>query len=174
VWDLETGACLCAWLGGSPFRALASGDLRPNGCVRIAAGCENGSVHFFELMPPGPPKNRAVRTAWHPARPLIAGALDTGAITIYQWHASAGHLEELAHAEPAITPIASLRFSTDGTCLQVRGTDGAERILDAATLQPAALPSCLWADPRDLSPDGAWRTDLERGRVEVVPVKETE
>ena len=47
-------------------------------------------------------------------RPLIAAAHDTGAIALFQWHESAGYVEELLRTDPIGTAIASLRFSADG------------------------------------------------------------
>lgn len=53
VWDLETDECLGAWLGVSSFVKLAMATPVGNRNARIVAGCHDGSVHFFELMPPG-------------------------------------------------------------------------------------------------------------------------
>jgi WD40 repeat protein len=138
-----------------------------NGRVHIAAGCGN-DVLFFELMPPGP-LTRTTLVTWSPTTSLIASILDTGTITLHQWHASSAHLEELAHSPPFGASISSLRFSLDGTRLQVLFADNTEHILDATTLQPAPPPTCAWSSARGLSPDGAWRAVIRNGRVEIVP-----
>jgi hypothetical protein len=62
-----------------------------------------------------------------------------------------------------------LRFSIDGTRLQVLSANAPERIFDATTLRPAAPPTCAWAPPLLNSHDNAWRADLRNGRLEVVP-----
>jgi WD40 repeat protein len=177
MWDLETGACLSMWLGGSTFQKLDLGLPLANGRTRIVAGCNDGSVHFFELMPPGP-LTRTTLVTWSPARPLIASVHDTGAITLHHWHGSSSHLEELARSVPTSAPITSLRFSLDGTRLQVLTADGARHILDAFTgdrqvapTGPALPPTCDWAAPRDTSPDGAWRAVIRDGRLVVEPTK---
>jgi WD40 repeat protein len=170
VWDLDTGACLGTWFGGSAFGAPASARQLANGRACIVAGCHDGSVHFFELMPPGP-LTRTTLAIWSPTRPLLASVLDNGAITIHQWHASSAQLERLAHSPPFGAPISSLRFSVDGTRLQVLTADNTERILDATTLQPASPPTCAWAPALLDSPDGAWRTVIRDGRLVVEAAK---
>jgi WD40 repeat protein len=135
VWNLDTGACLGTWCGADTFRGLDLGKPLTNGRVHIAVGCGN-DVLFFELMPPGP-LTRTTLATWSPTRPLFATVLDTGAVTLHQWHASSAHLEELVRSAPSSVPIYSLRFSLDGMRLQVLTADNAERILDATTLQPA-------------------------------------
>jgi hypothetical protein len=119
-------------------------------------------------MPPGP-LTRTTLATWSPTHPLVAAVLDTGAVTLHQWHGSSTHLEELARSAPTAAPITSLRFSLDGTRLQLLSPDAPERILDATTLEPAAAPTCAWATPLATSPDGAWRADIENGRLKIVP-----
>jgi WD40 repeat protein len=166
VWDVDTGACLGTWPGMSSFQGLDLGSLLANGHARMAAGCADGSVNFFELMPPGP-LTRTTLATWSPTAALVATALDTGAVVLHQWHASSAHLEELARFAPGGASIASLRFSADGTRLQALTADGTEHILDATTLQPASPPTCAWSDPSDTSPDGAWRAVIRDGRLVV-------
>jgi WD40 repeat protein len=170
VWDVDTGACLGAWFGASFLNALALGEPLANGRTRIAAGCVDGSVNFFELMPPGP-LTRTTLTTWSPTTVLLAIALDTGAVVLHQWHASFVHLEELARLAPSGTPITALRFSLDGTRLQVVTADTTEHILDATTLQPTPPPVCAWSSARDSSPDGAWRAVIRDGRLVVEAAK---
>jgi WD40 repeat protein len=167
VWNLNTGACLGTWLGADTFHGLDLGKPQTNGRVRIAVGCGN-DVLSFELMPPGPFPRTTLAT-WSPTHPLLAAALDTGAVTLHQWHASSAQLEPLARSAPSRAPISALRFSLDGTRLQVLTADNTEHILDAFTLQPAPPPACAWSDPRDTSPDGAWRAEIRNGRLEIVP-----
>ena len=169
VWDLDTGACLGAWCGAATFYSVALGKPLTNGRVHIAVGCMN-DVLFFELMPPGP-LTCTTLTTWSPTHPLIATALDTGAVTLNQWHASSAQLEELVRSAPSSAPISSLRFSLDGARLQVLTADNTEHILDATTLQPAPPPTCVWSSPRDTSPDGAWRAVIRDGRLVVEPTK---
>jgi WD40 repeat protein len=171
VWDLDTGACLGAWCGADTFFSVDLGKPLSSGRVHIAVGCGN-DVLFFELLPPGP-LTRTTLATWSPTQPLLATVLDTGAVTLQQWHASSAHLEPLAHSPPFGAPISSLRFSLDGTCLQVITADNTENILDATTLQPAPPPFCGWADPRGTSPDGAWRAVIRDGRLVVEPTKTT-
>jgi WD40 repeat protein len=143
-------------------------------------------------MPPGP-LTRTTNAIWSPTHPLIASALDTGAIKLHQWHAFSAQLEPLAHSPSISAPISSLRFSLDGTRLQVVTADNTEHILDATTLQPVSAgassvwarmralvspsrrtarpPTSLWSDPRDTSPDGAWRAVIRDGRLVVEPAK---
>jgi WD40 repeat protein len=170
VWDVDTGACLGTWLGMSPFLGLDLGSLLANGHTRMAAGCADGSVNFFELMPPGP-LTRTTLATWSPMHPIVATVLDSGAVTLHQWHAASAHLEELARLAPSGASIASLRFSVDGTRLQALTADGSDRILDAITLQPASPPACAWAAPLATSPDSAWRAVIRDGRLVVEPAK---
>jgi len=170
AWDLNTGQCLGIWFGASHFTALALGPLPAHGCTRIVAGGWDGSVNFFELMPPGT-LTRATLATWSPTAALLATTFDTGVITLQQWHTSSAQLEPLARYTRTGAPISSLSFSLDGTRLQVLTTDNTERILDATTLQPASPPTCAWADPRDISPDGRWREVIRDGRLVVKPVK---
>ena len=166
LWDLDSGDCLGAWFGGRAFYALCSGRHLVDGRSRIAAGCDDGSVLFFDLMPPGP-LTRTTFATWSPTHPLIASVLDTGAIVLHQWHVSSGQLEELARSAPSSVPISSLRFTLDGTRLQILTADNTEHILDAATLQPAPAPTCAWSSARDVSPDGASRAVIRDGRLVV-------
>jgi WD40 repeat protein len=167
LWDLGTGACIGIWFAPSVVK-LAVGRSVANGRAHIVAGCEDGSVLFFELMPPGP-LTRTTLATWSPAHPLVATALDTGAVALHQWHPDSAHLEEIARLAPTTAPISSLRFSLDGTRLQLLSPEAPERILDATTLQPAAAPTCAWPAPLATSPDGAWRADIENGRLKIVP-----
>ena len=121
-------------------------------------------------MPPGPLTCTALAT-WSPTRPLVATALDTGTVAVHQWHASSAQLEQLARSAPTGAPISSLRFSLDGTRLQVLTSDNPEHILDAATLEPAPPPTCAWAEPLSTSPDGAWRAVIRDGRLVVEAAK---
>jgi WD40 repeat protein len=175
VWDLDTGACLTTWFGGSPFLAVVSGKPLANGRIRVVGGCADGSVHFLDFMPPGS-LTRATLATWSPTYAIIATVLDTDAVVLHQWHASSAHLEELARSVLTSAPITSLRFSLDGTRLQVLTADNTEHILDATTPQPAAgdrqvapTMSPAWAEPRGLSPDGAWRAVIRDGQLEIVP-----
>ncbi|MGB8298271.1 MAG: WD40 repeat domain-containing protein, partial [Polyangia bacterium] len=170
VWDLDTGACLGTWFGADTFRGVDLGKPLTHGRACIASGCDDGSVHFFELMPPGPLTRNTLAT-WSPTHPLLATVLDTGAVTLQQWHASSAHLEELVRSAPSSAPISSLRFSLDGTRLQVLTTDNTEHILDATTLQPAPPPTCAWSEPLSTSPDGAWRAVIRDGRLVVEAAK---
>jgi hypothetical protein len=68
-------------------------------------------------------------------------------------------------------PVSSLRFSLDGTRLQVLTPDDTEHILDATTVQPAASPTCAWFSVQDTSPDGVWRAVIRDGRLVVEPTK---
>jgi hypothetical protein len=124
------------WCGADAFLGVDLGKPLTNGRVHIAVGCGN-DVLFFGLMPPGP-LTRTTLATWSPAHPLIASVLDTGAITLHQWHALSAHPEAIARSAPTSAPISSLRFSVDGTRLQVLTADNTEHILDAATLQPAS------------------------------------
>jgi WD40 repeat protein len=176
VWDLDTGACLGTWCGAATFHGVDLGKPLTNGRVHIAVGCGN-DVLFFELMPPGPLR-RTTLAAWSPTHPLLASVLDTGAITLHQWHASSAHLEQLARSTPVASSISSLRFSLDGTRLQVLFADNTEHILDTATLQPAEgdqqvapTNSPVWAVPHDTSPDSIWRAVIRDGRLVVEPTK---
>jgi WD40 repeat protein len=169
VWDLDTGACLGTWCGADTFRCVDLGNPLTHGRVHIAAGCEN-DVLFFELMPPGP-LTRTTLATWSPTHPLLAAALDTGAVTLHQWHASSAHLEELVRSAPSSASISSLRFSLDGARLQVLTADNTEHILDAATLQPASA-SGAWAPSSFSSPDGRWRVVIEAGQLRIVPATE--
>jgi hypothetical protein len=143
-------------------------------------------------MPPGP-LTRATLATWSPSHPFIAAALDTGTIALHQWHASSAHLEPLGHSPPIGAPISSLRFSLDSARLQVVTADKTKHILDATTLQPVSagassiwarmralvspskrttrLPTSLWSDSHDTSPDGAWRAVIRDGRLVVEPTK---
>jgi hypothetical protein len=77
-------------------------------------------------------------------------------------------LEPVARSAAIGPSLSSLRFSLDGTRLQVViADDDAEHILDATTLQPAPPPACAWASARDTSPDGAWRVLIRDGRLVV-------
>ena len=170
VWDLDTGACLGTWCGADAFHGgIDLGKPLTNGHVHIAVGCGK-DVLFFELMPPGP-LTRTTLATWSPTHPLLATVLDTGAVTLHQWHASSAQLEELVRSAPSSAPIASLRFSLDGTRLQVLVADNTEHILDATTLQPAPFSTCAWADPLSTGPDGAWRVVIRDGRIVVEAVK---
>jgi hypothetical protein len=108
---------------------------------------------------------------WSPTAPLVATALDSGAIILYQWHAASAHLEEIARLAPTTTPISSLRFSLDGTRLQLLTPAAPERILDATTLQPAAPPACAWAPALATGPDNGWRADICDGRLKIVAAR---
>jgi WD40 repeat protein len=148
-------------------------DTLHDGRARIVVGYDDGSVHFFELMPPGP-LTRTTLATWSPTDAIVATALDTGSVVLHQWHAISAHLEELARLGTSGASVASLCFSADGTRLQVLTADGTERILDATTLQPDSPPVCAWSAPLTISPDGAWRALIRDGRlvVEAAP-KET-
>jgi hypothetical protein len=105
-----------------------------------------------------------------------AKAGSTSSSRASRWHVSSAHLEDLARSVLTSAPITSLRFSLDGTRLQVLFADNTEHILDATTLQPAAgdrqvapTISPAWAEPRDTSPDNAWRAESRKGRLEIVP-----
>ena len=176
AWDLDNGECLGTWPGGSALWHKALTKPLPNGRARVVSGCLDGSMHFFELMPPGP-LTRTTFAVWSPTHPLIASALDTGAITLHQWHASSAQLEQLARSAPLASPISSLRFSLDGTRLQVVTTDRTEYILDAFTLQPAEgdrqvapTTSPAWAEPDIISPDGAWGAIILHGWLRIARV----
>jgi WD40 repeat protein len=169
VWDLDTGACLGTWFGADTFRGVDMGKPMTNGRVRVAVGCGN-DVLFFELVPPGP-LTRTTLATWSPTHPLLAAALDTGAVTLHQWHASSAHLEPLARSQTSSAPIFSLRFSLDGMRLQVLTPDDTEHILDSTTLQPASPPTCAWSPPNSTSPDGAWRAMIRDGRLVIEPAK---
>jgi WD40 repeat protein len=171
VWDLDTGACLGAWCGADTFRGVDLGKPLTNGRVHLAVGCGN-DVLFFKLMPPGPLARTTLAT-WSPTHPLLASALDTDAVALHQWHASSAHLEPLARSAHLAFPISSLRFSVDGTRLQVLTSDNTEYILDAfmGDRQVAPTNSPVWAAPRDTSPDGAWRAVIRDGRLVVEPTK---
>jgi hypothetical protein len=140
-----------------------------NGRVHIAVGCGN-DVLFFELMPPGP-LTRTILTTWSPTHPLVATALDTGAIILHQWHASSGHLEERARSTPVSAPISSLRFSLDSTRLQILSTDAPVRFLNTTNMLSAPPPLCSWSPPLSTSPDGAWRAVIRDGRLVVETAK---
>jgi len=73
AWDLETNESLGMWLGGGNFLALAFGGHIALGGDRIIAGCEDGSVCLFDLMPPGP-LSRTTMATWSPTRAPIASA----------------------------------------------------------------------------------------------------
>ena len=166
VWDLDTGACLGVWPTG------ASLDLdRRLDRARIVVGCADGSVHFLELMPPGP-LTRTTLATWSPTHPLVATVFDSNAVTLHHWHSASAHLEEIARLAPTAAHITSLRFSLDGTRLQLLSPSAPERILDATTLQPAAPPTCAWAACRTTSPDGAWRAEIRNDRLEIVAVSD--
>jgi len=166
VWDLDTGKCIGVWFGDSDFDRPYIIRFHANGGAYTVTGGFDGSVLFFELMPPGPLTRTALAT-WSPTTSLLAIALDAGAVVLHQWHASSAHLEELARLAPTYVPISSVRFSLDGTRLQVLTADNTEHILDATTLQPAPPPTCAWADPLFTSPDGAWRAVIRDGRLVV-------
>ena len=191
VWDLDTGACLGTWCGAATFFSVDLGRPLTDGRVHITVGCGN-DVLFFELMPPGP-LTRTTLATWSPVHPILATVLDTGAITILRWHASSAHFEEIAHLVPNGESISSLRFSIDGMRLCVSSPGTPDRILNPVTLEPppvssksiwgrirtlaspskrtACPPSSLWSDPRDTSPDGAWRAVIRDGRLVVEPTK---
>ena len=169
VWDLDAGACVGAWCGVATFHGVDLGKPLTHGRVHIAAGCGN-DVLFFELMPPGP-LTRTTLATWSPTHPLLATALDTGAVTLHQWHASSERLEELVRSALSSTPVSSLRFSLDGTRLQVLTAENTEHILDATTLQPTPLPASAWAPALLDSPDGAWRAVIRDGRLVIEPTK---
>jgi hypothetical protein len=151
------------------FDALDLGRVLSNGRARIVAGCNDGSVRFFELMPPGP-LTRTTLATWSPMASIVATVLDSGAIILHQWHASSAHLEEIARLAPS-GDISSLRFSVDGTRLQVLSPSAPERILDATTLQPAAPPTCDWCPALATSPDHAWRADICDGRLKIIAAR---
>jgi WD40 repeat protein len=161
LWDLQTGQCLATCYPGSSVSCFAVGP------EIIAAGIDGGEVLFLKLMPPGP-LTRTTLTTWSPTHPLLATALDSGAVTLHRWHAAAVQLEPVARSAAIGPSLSSLRFSLDGTRLQVViADDDAEHILDATTLQPAPPPACAWASARDTSPDGAWRVLIRDGRLVV-------
>jgi hypothetical protein len=156
----------------SSFHGLDLGSPLANGHTRMAAGCDDGSVNFFELMPPGP-LTRTTLATWSPTHSLVTAVLDSGALILHQWHASSAHLEELARLAPTSASISSLRFSLDGTRLQVLTADNSEHILDAVTLQPASPPTCAWSPALATSPDRAWRADIVDGRLKIVAVSDS-
>ena len=170
VWDLDTGLCQRTWFWGTAFLALGLSKHLAHGRARILAGCEDGSVHFFELMPPGP-LTRTTLATWSPTHPLLAAVLDTGAITLHQWHALAGHLEEVARSAPMNAPISSLRFSLDGNRLQALSPNAPVRFINTKTMLSGPPPLCGWADPLSTSPDGAWRAVICDGRLVVEAAK---
>ena len=155
VWDLDTGECLATWFEGGDLCKMTLGKSFACGRARIVAACKDGSVHLFELVPPGP-LIRTILTTWSPTRPLIATVSDTGAVAIHYWHASAAHLEEFARSASGSAPICSLRFSLDGTRLQAMITNNIP-ILTSSTLPPVPrAPKSIWARMRSLiaSPKG--------------------
>jgi hypothetical protein len=111
-----------------------------------------------------------VATSWHSASAMLAAILNTGAVILCQWHSSSAHLEEIARSTPISAHVVSLRFSLDGTRLQVLTNHNTDYILDATTIQPASPPACAWSDPSDTSPDGVWRAEIRNGRLEIVAV----
>jgi WD40 repeat protein len=54
VWDLDTGQLLGTWFGEGDFPNLILGGHSTSSGARLIAGCKDGSVQFFELMPPAP------------------------------------------------------------------------------------------------------------------------
>ncbi|MBN2574213.1 MAG: DUF4062 domain-containing protein, partial [Deltaproteobacteria bacterium] len=53
VWDMDRGSCLGAWPGMEPYGGLLVDWPLANRCGRIAAFCDKGFVHLFEIVPPG-------------------------------------------------------------------------------------------------------------------------
>jgi WD40 repeat protein len=192
TWDLDTGACPATWCGATAYRGVNWGKPLSSGGDLIVAGCDDGSVILFDLMPPGPLTITTLAT-WSPAHPIVATGLNTGAITICRWNATSAYFEEIAHLMPNGESISSLRFSLDGMRLCVSSPGTPDRILNPVTLEPAPIgsksvwarmgalvfpsrrtartPSSLWCDPCDTSPDGAWRAVIRDGRLVVEAVK---
>jgi WD40 repeat protein len=170
IWDLETGRCLATWETGSTVDHCAVRCCAADPEVIVAA-TEDGDILFLKLMPPGRIAPETTAATWHPSRPLLAMARSNGATVLQAWHPASQYLEDLARSAPNPTPISSLCFSLDGTRLQVLTADHTERILDAATLQPATAPTCAWASASDTSPDGAWRAVIRDDRLVVEAAK---
>jgi WD40 repeat protein len=162
LWDLEAGSCLATWQPGQQVWGYDFDD------DLVAVGTAAGDVLWAKLEPPGQLRPPATVAVWHPSGPIVAVVREKGTILLQFWHPESQHLEEIARSAPTTTPIASLRFSLDGTRLQVLSPDGTERILDATSLQPAAPQTCAWAPPRLTSPDSAWRAEIVDGRLKIV------
>jgi WD40 repeat protein len=169
AWDMDSGEMLDTWICEGDCYHLDMAYLSP-GHLRLAAGCQDGSVHLFDVVSPAAPA-RTICSTWSLAHGSLASAFDSGTIALYAWHPASGHLEELVRSSPISGAISSLRFSLDGTRLQVLTADNTEHIFDATTLQPAAAPTCAWASASDTSPDGAWRAVIRDGRLAVEAAK---
>jgi WD40 repeat protein len=71
VWDLKNGACLGAWFGVNSFNNSALSQPNASGRDYVVTGCRDGSVHFFELLPPGRVTHTTL-AAWSPTH-LLSG-----------------------------------------------------------------------------------------------------
>ena len=161
LWDLRTGLCLATWQAVAGVGSCAAGP------EIIVAGTHDGEVLFLKLMPPGRITPEAIAATWHLSRPLLAVARANGTILVQEWHPASLFLEEVARRYGSA--VERMQWSRDGAHLLAIARDGTRRILDAATLREASAPACPWADPRDISPDGAWRAVIRDGRLEIVP-----
>jgi WD40 repeat protein len=165
AWDL-CGACLATFPTNDRVLSCVAG---PEFSI---AGTSGGEVLFLKLMHPGRVAAEVKAITWHSSSLLLAVARANGTLVVIAWHSESQYLEELARSAPTTAPISALRFSLDGTRLQVVTADNTMHILDATTLQAASPPTCAWADPSDTSHDGAWRAETRNGWLEIVAVSE--
>ncbi len=168
VWDPATGRCLGVYVL-DVHRPLSLAGQRD----RLAVGCEDGLVQWFDLLAPRVPPDRrvcdfdgAVAYGWRPERSQLAVAFHDGSLALYQFHPPAraggrtGHVEEARRVRecvPASHGVRALRWSGDGRAVLVevaKGQDAVVPFADDGTFNPEWLPT------QDTSSDGQLRAHL--------------
>lgn len=133
LWTVPGRRCVADWTPDQPIDDLSvGGDVAavlhaPELTFLAVGGRWSGPAGARVVF-----SARPVATVWHPARPLLATALESGVIVVHEWHPESSHAEEvLRHAVAPTTPSA-VRWSGDGRRVGSRLPDGTEDWVDLA------------------------------------------
>jgi len=173
VCDLEDDEVLSAFYSdtaivtcdvSSDGRRIIVGD--KSGRVHVLAfedpsiGVEGGELARFELPSP------VTALSWHPSRSMLAVGTAGGDHSVLEWHPESSYLEQVVHI-PAqrLSPVETLRWSTDGKVLLLLHEDGEEMVSNIAGSPELESE---WAVPLSTSSDGRWRASMRAKTLLIV------
>jgi eukaryotic-like serine/threonine-protein kinase len=119
VWDLRTAEPVGAIIKAT--NRIRSGRISRDGKL-VLLGCENGEIHLHdaageEKLPIISRKNPVIRLAFHPTKPFIFSAEQSG--TLHTYEIASGR--QIGSAPSQAFNIESLAFSPDGAALAIAG-----------------------------------------------------
>jgi WD40 repeat protein/serine/threonine protein kinase len=119
VWDLRTGEPVGAIIHAT--NRIHSARISPDGKL-VLLGCENGEIHLHEAagkekLPKISWKDPVIRLAFHPTKPFIFSAEQSGTLVTYEIASG----RQIGSAPSQAVGIESLAFSPDRAHLAIAG-----------------------------------------------------